>query len=187
MDSESMIQLYGTTCLKDVYSGVDNFIADYTDEDLGLPTTITEKNARIVYFLLMARFGNNPIANMDLTQFKMKLFTTIWQYGPSWEKRLEIQEKLRGLTEAELLAGAKQVNNVALNPATEPTTSSLEELTYINQQSTNSFKKSKLSAYGELLSLIKTDVTTEFLNRFSGLFKKFVLPERPALYEQEDE
>ena len=186
MDSSERMQLYSTTCLKDIYDGVDGFIDDYTDENLGLPTTISEKNARILYFLLMAKYGNNPIANMDVTQFKMKLFCIIWQYGPTWEKRLEIQEKLRGLTEADLIAGAKQINNVALNPATEPTTGSLEELTYINQQSTNSFKKSKLSAYGELLSLIKTDVTAEFVARFANLFKKFVLPERPALYEQED-
>lgn len=53
--------------------------------------------------MLYARYGNNPIANYDETQFKYKVFSVIFQYGPTWEKRLSVQETLRGMQIADLL------------------------------------------------------------------------------------
>jgi hypothetical protein len=78
------------------------------------------------------------------------MFSVIFQYGPTWEKKLDIQEKLRDLTEAEILAGAKAIYNHAFNPETTPSTASLEELNYINDQNITNYKKSKLEAYSIL-------------------------------------
>ena len=110
------------------------------------------------------------------------IFSVIFQYGPTWEKRLDIQKKIRDLTETELLTGSKAIHNHALNPSTAPSTSSLDELTYINDQQTSQFRKNKLDAYGIQLSLLKTDVTEEFLDKFKKCFKIFVSSERPLLY-----
>lgn len=175
---------YNTILFTNIYDSSEKFLERYADS--GLPKTITDDNASILFYLLLARYGNNPIANMDVHQWEVKLFSVIWQYGPSWEKRLEIQSKIRNLTEAELIAGSKQISNHALNPNTSPDTSSLEELDYINEQSTNSYKRSKIEAYGQLLSLIRTDVTSEFLDKFVNLFKKFVRPEMVNIYETEE-
>lgn len=168
----------------DIYGDEESFIEDY--KNLGIPTTITEESATMTFYLLYGRYGNNPISNCDVNQFKIKLFNTIWQYGPSWEKRLDIQSKLRNLTDDELIAGAKTINNHSFNPSTEPSTSSLEELTTIDNQNTTSFKRSKLEAYAQIWSLIKTDVTEDFIERFKNLFKKFVAPENPLLYIEEE-
>lgn len=100
--------------------------------------------------MLYARYGNSSIANEDVNQFKYKVFSIIFQYGPTWEKRLDIQSKLRNLSDADILAGQKAVYNNALNPGTAPGTSSPEELTYINAQNTTSLKKSKMDAYMQL-------------------------------------
>ena len=56
-----------------------------------------------MYYLLYARYGNTPIANYDQTQWKYKMFSIIFQYGPTWEKRLSIQDTLRGLQISDLV------------------------------------------------------------------------------------
>ena len=63
-----------------------------------------------------------------------------------------------------------------------PSTGSLDELTYINDQQTSSYKKNKLDAYTQQWDMLETDVTEEFLVKFKKCFKNFVSPEQPLLY-----
>lgn len=184
-----MLPKYSTVLFTDVWEEVNDFAYDY--QHIGIPTTISVANAIVLYYLLYARYGNNPIANYDEEQWKYKIFSVIWQYGPSWEKRLDIQAKLRALSEDDLIKGSKAIYNHAYNPNQAPSTSSLEEVEYINDQNTTNYKKSKMEAYAQLWDLIDTDVTAEFLGRFQKCFKQFVAPERPLLYvtpiDEEDE
>ena len=60
------------------------------------------------------------------------------------------------LTEEQLIQGAKAIYNKAYGDAGEPSTQSLEELEFVNEQNTTNFKKNKLNAYSELLFLLKT-------------------------------
>lgn len=182
--SNTMLPQYSTVLFNDVWDNVDDFLTDYND--VGIPTTITTQNATTLFYLLYARYGNNPIANNDVTQWKYKMFSVIFQYGPSWEKRLDIQTTLRGLTEDDLLKGAKAIYNTALNDSTTPSTASLEELNYINSQNTTNYKKSKMDAYTQLWNLIETDVTEEFLSQFKKCFKLFVSNEMPIIFVQEE-
>ena len=137
-----MIPQYDTKLMTEVWEDAAGFLADY--KSVGIPTTISDASATTLYYLLYAKYGNSPIANFDITQFKYKMFSIIFQFGPTWEKKLELQEKVRGLTEAEIMTGAKAIYNSALNPSTPPTTG---ELPYINAQNTTNYKKSKLEAY----------------------------------------
>lgn len=184
-----MLPKYSTVLFTDVWEEVNDFAYDY--QHIGIPTTISVANAIVLYYLLYARYGNNPIANYDEEQWKYKIFSVIWQYGPSWEKRLDIQAKLRALSEDDLIKGSKAIYNHAYNPNQAPSTSTLEEVEYINDQNTTNYKKSKMEAYAQLWDLIDTDVTAEFLGRFQKCFKQFVAPERPLLYvtpiDEEDE
>lgn len=178
---------YETVLFKDVWDDVDEFIEEY--HDVGIPAKLTDTDTTTLFWLLFARYGNNPIANMDIDQWKYKVFSIIFMYGPTWAKRLDIQDKLRALTDNDILQGSKAIYNKALNPGTAPDTQSLEALTYINEQNTTNYKRSKLEAYGQLWELLDTDVTNEFLGKFLSLFKKFVRPEKPLIYitETEDE
>jgi hypothetical protein len=171
--------------LTDVWNQAANFLADY--KAAGIPATISDENATTLYYLLYARYGNSTIASSDENQFKYKVFSIIFQYGATWEKRLEIQETLRGLTEDDLLTGSRQIMNAANNPANEPTTATLEELTYIDRQSTVAYKKSKMDAYGILMDLLETDITGSFLTKFKQLFLTVVAPEKPGWYISEDD
>lgn len=165
----------------DIYDNKDAFLQDY--ENIGIPKIITTTNATTLYYLLYARYGNSTIANFDENQFKYKLFSLIWQYGPNWEKELSIQTNLRGLTEDEIREGSRAIYNKALNPATEPTT---EELDYISEQNTTKYKKSKIEGYGVLMELLRRDVTEDFLNRFKKLFLVIVEPYSPLWYTEEE-
>lgn len=174
---------FDTKLFTDIWEDSASFLSDYAD--VGIPTTISTTNATTLYYLLYARFANNPIANMDEEQFKYKVFAIIYQYGPTWEKRLAIQQSLRGLSEDDLRAGAKAIYNHAYNPSEAPSTSTLTELDYINDQNTTNYKKSKMEAYAQLWDLLAIDVTGEFLNKFQKLFKQFVQPERTWIYVTE--
>ena len=154
--SNIMKPMYDTNLFCEIWDSSDKFLADYnntgTEFTNQVPPTITQQNALMTYLLLFSRYGNNPIANYDVNQFKNKIFTIIWQYGPAWEKRLSMQEDIRNLTLQEITQGTKTdwssegtqsqnnsgtdttINNHAYNPSTAPTTQSTNELDYIDQQ-----------------------------------------------------
>lgn len=156
MNSAYMKPMYDTNLFCEIWDSSDSFLADYnntgTEFTNQVPTTISQENALMTYLLLFSRYGNNPIANYDVAQFKNKIFTIIWQYGPAWEKRLKMQEDIRGLTLQDITTGTKTdwtsdasqsqtnsgsdttINNHAYNPSTAPSAQSTNELDYIDQQ-----------------------------------------------------
>lgn len=175
--------LYGSYRQKrftDVYESVEDFLADY--KDCGIPTTISDSSAQTLFYLLYGSYGNDIVASSDINRFKYKLFSIIFQYAPNWEKQLEIQNKLRALTEDDIRLGSRQIYNTAQNPSTEPSTDTTDELQYINNQNVTKNQRGVLEGYATLLSLLRTDVTQEFLNRFRKLFLTIVQPEEPLLY-----
>lgn len=101
MSNVDMLPQYDTKLMTDVWSKAPDFVADY--QNIGIPTTISAQNATTLYYLLYARYGNTPIANYDEEQWKYKIFSIVFQYGPTWEKRLDIQNTLRGLQISDLV------------------------------------------------------------------------------------
>lgn len=190
-----MIPMYDTKTFTDIWPEAQDFKVDYLSNGI-LPTIhygetvngVTAKdNISLLYYLLYANYGNSPIANYDETQFKYKVMSIIFQYGPTWERRLDIQGTLRNLTEADILQGAKQISNHAYNPSQAPSTQALEELQYINEQTALNYKRNKLDAYALLWDLLRVDVTKAFLDQFKKLFKQFVQPMVTAIYETDIE
>jgi len=139
----------------------------------------------VLYYLLYAKYGNSHIAYTDENQFRFAVAATIWQYAPTWWKKVEIQKELRGLREEDLLLGGKAIYNHSYNPSTAPSTSTLEELLTINDQNTTNYKKSKMEGFANLLSLLETDVSAEFIDKFKKLFITITAPDYPLLYETE--
>lgn len=140
-----------------------------------------------LFYLLYARYGNSPIANADVNQFKYKVYSIIFQYGPTWEKKLEIQQSVRGLSLNDLKKGTTSIYNKALNPASAPSDQTTEEINYVNEQNVSKVQKNDSQAYAEWMSLLEEDVTGYFIRRFETCFKKVVLPERPLLYVEDDD
>ena len=176
---------YNTLLFTDVWDEVSKFVADYKAS--GIPTTISDANAMTLYYLLYARFGNTPISAMDEYQWKTRVFSIIFQYGPTWEKKLEIQQSVRRLTINDLKKGATTIYNKALNPESSPSTHTTEEIDYINEQNVSKIERNDSQAYAEWMSLLEEDVTGYFLRKFDGCFKKIVRPEKTLEYVTEDD
>ena len=164
----------------DIWPSVDAVLKDY--QESAIPQKLKTADATTLYYLLYARYGNSSIANSDENQFKYKVFSTIYIGGATWAKKQEIQDKLREMTEDEILAGTKAINNHAYNPQTAPTTDTMEELDYINEQNTTKYKKSKLDGYAMLWAILNDGVTEKFLREFRYHFLVVVEPQLPLWY-----
>lgn len=182
------IPRYDTKLFTEVWDEASKFKTDFLASPFaGAISATNPDNVTILYYLLYAKYGNNPIANFDEEQFKYKVYSVIYSYGPSWEKRLDIQDKLRKLSEDDLRLGSKAIFNSALNPSEAPGTGTLEELNYINAQNTSNYKRGKLEGYSLLWDLLATDVTTEFVSKFGICFSKVVRPERINIFVTEED
>ena len=180
--------LYGTNrqqSFADTWENATSFLTEWKACGVYKAGLLDDSSILTLYYLLYGRYGNSIIASSDTNRFKYALWGIIFQFGPTWEKKLDIQAKLRALTEDELAAGSKAIYNRAENPQTAPDTNSLDELIFINEQNTTNYKKSKMDKYQQLYELLKDDVTETFLSRFQKLFKTVVMPEEPLLYVEE--
>lgn len=136
----------------------------------------------VVFALLYARFGNSHISFSDENQFRYNIFSTLYSYGPTWAKKAKVQEELRGLTSDQLREGAFAIYNSAMNPNTLPSTETLTELPFINNQNTTRHKKGKMDGYALLLSLLDDDITKDFTDKFKRFFIQIIAPDKPLLY-----
>lgn len=184
VDNPSVFGNFRTRNFNEIYPDIEKFKEDFTEySNVGLnPNFTNEQTIQTIYYLLSARYGNSTISNFDVNQFKMKLFSIIFQYGPTWEKNLDIQKNLRSLSDKELTEGSKQIFNHSYNPSAPPTTNTDEELPTINDQNVNKSKRSKLDAYSLLMTTLRRDVTEEFIVKFKNLFLVIVEPYSPLYY-----
>lgn len=155
-----------------------------------IPLKITDENLTTLFYLLYARYGNAHIASSDENTFLYKLQSIVFMYGPTWEKRLKIQDDLRALKDDEIFKGGEAIYNSANAPGTDIAGLVDEhgKLTYLSGQNTTEYKKSKMEGYAMLATLLETtDVTKEFLDRFQNLFIKILEPYKPLWYVTEVE
>lgn len=180
MICDSVYGNYRTRKFADIWPSADAFIQDY--QASAIPQKLKVADATTLYYLLYARYGNSSIANSDENQFKYKIFSTIYIGGATWAKKQEIQDKLREMPEDDILAGTKAIYNHAFNPQTAPTTDTVDELEYINEQNTTKYKKSKLDGYALLWAILNDGVTERFLREFRYHFLVVVEPQVPLWY-----
>lgn len=121
MSNVNMIPQYDTKLFTEIWDEASEFVQDYNS--VGIPTTITDAQATTLYYLLYARYGNSPIANYDENQFKYKVFSIIFQYGPTWSKRMSVQETLRGMQLSDLIDDG-QLSELFSSQGTNSVTSS---------------------------------------------------------------
>ena len=187
-----MIPKYSTKSLTDVWEDASTFLDEYKASPFynAAGCSLLDSNITLTYYLLYNKYGNTPIANLDENQFKFRIFGTIMQYGPTWEQKLKIQEKLRSLgldDTSDIYKGSKAIYNHANNPETTPTTADLEEINYINDQSTSGYKKSKLEGLALFAESLRDDVTSSYIDKFRKMFRQIVFVVPHAIYVEESE
>ena len=183
-----MEAMYNTKKFNDIFPSAADFYDNYTalQATAGLLNLMDETDCAITWQLITAKFGNNPIANWSEDQFKLKIWQIMFEYGPTWVKKLDIQHKLRNLTDEQIMTGAKAIYNQALHPDITPSDSTMTELPYISQQNVSNRVKNRVQAYGELEALLDTDVTGQYIDKFKKLFLTIVDP-RAYIYVTEGE
>lgn len=176
---------YRTRTFANIFPTEEEFITHYTS--LPIPQIFTdESTARTLYYLLYARYGNSHVSFSDENQFVYSLFSKIFQYGGAWEKRLTIQKDLARMTEEEMRMGGEATYNSAMNPTTQSetiSTGSRDSINYINSQNKTLYTKTRLEGYSNLLALLDSDVTEDFIVKFRPLFIRVLAPDSPLLYE----
>lgn len=183
-----MLPMYNTKNFTEIFPTFESF-KDCFDNDFQsyAKDCIDADSLKTLYWLLFARYCSNPIVNYTVNLFKAKLVANTFQKGPTWVKRLSLQNSLRNLTDEDLLSGAKTIFNRALHPQTEPGTDTGEYLSYINAQDVSKIKRSKIDAYAYLNDVLKNDVTEEFIDSYAKLFSKVVSPTITRIYENDIE
>mgnify|MGYP001565465893 FL=1 len=136
-----------------------------------------------LYYLLWARYASSHIRSDYPQQWKMKLMMTVFEYGPTWSKRLEIQDKVRNMSDDEIQKGTIMTYNTAMNPDGAPTTETWETLKGINSQNKNLYQRGKLDSYAYIDQILKTDVTREFVEKFKKFFDIMASPGEKLEYD----
>ena len=186
-----------TRSFSDIFPDFETFQStwgqtSFSEQAVALNQDIPEgkgiSNLRLIYELLLGRYANSTIASSDESRFTLQCMSTIFQHAPAWIKRLEIQHTLHemNLESDEFLHGAWQINNLAMNPSSDPSDDDYHTLKNLNQQTVNMQKRDKFKALAILDELLRTDITDDFLNKFKYLFRVMVSPQRPLFYESED-
>ena len=181
---------YGTFDNKrflDVFPDAEKFIQEYNSRlsaeyDI---IRLTDEQLIVIYYILYGKYGSEYIAASTESRFKVHLFNIINLNGSILLKELETQKAILELSDEEIRSGSKAIYNHAFNPSTDPSTASLEELTYINDQNTTKYLKSPLDGYSMLLTLLDNNIIDRFLRRFKKLFLRVLAPNRAQLYDVE--
>lgn len=190
MPNPYSLDMYGTyrnPKFTDLFPDIATWQTEIAACQLPLTTLVGAANSpqmSQIYYLLYAKYGNSIIAGADEEQWKYRLFCKIFQFAPTWWKKMELQKNIRALTLSDLQAGGKIVYNHAYNPSQAPSTGALDELEYINDQNTSNYKKSAIEAYTLQWQMLEDDVTGAFLEQFRKLFLTIVAPELPMLYPE---
>lgn len=188
----SQIRTTNQKTFLEVYPKYDDFEADMKEFSVFAPTDVTEEYYKKTYYLVVSRYGDTPISGYtDVPRWRLRFWQVISEYCPQWMIKSEMQKTIRKMDISEFQEGGRVVNNVALNPNTEPNDTSLDELTYINQQNVARRKLSTIDAMRAKLSMLEDGLDDDYLDHFSKLFSKVLLTDVP-LYtfkneEEEDE
>lgn len=185
MDQQLFTQQY-TKTLSQIYPEYELFAMDYMQS--GLPNRFKDTEfLKTIYFVLMGEYAASSIMAMSEDLFRARFLTMIHSYGPQLERELAMQDTLLQMDDTELMISSKAIYNSSLNPSTEPTTDTLEELPTINQQNVSKHVRSKLDAYEYLESLLDADLISKFIKRFNKLFVRVLRTNNPLYYETEVE
>ena len=185
---------FRTRTFANIFPAVTDFTTFYAN--CGVPQTLftssddaayAKYDISAIYFLLISYYANSHIKSSDENRFKLQLMSIIYEAGAAWQREMFLQEKMMKLSDADVLRGAKAIYNHAMHPDTSPSTASLEELTYIDDQNTTNWQKEKARGYAEAMSYLDPNICSRFMAKFKKLFLTVLHPDAPLLYETEED
>lgn len=178
---------YRSRTFSEIYPNFDKFKEDYDTIKFAYRFN-KDETLETAYYLLLANYAGSHIASSDENQFRIKVMATLFQYGLTWEKRLELQEEYRKLNIDQIREGSFSIYNSAANPDTQPAEDYRDNgLPFISNQTTTKNKKGIADAYLMFDALLRSDLNRDFIVKFKDLFIRVLAPDYPLLYETVEE
>lgn len=181
---------YMTRTFGEIFSSDTDFASFYST--CGIPATLqsgsdyNDFNINTIYALLCAEFMNSHIKSASEDRFKLKVMQLIYQYGPTWQREMYLQKKIRSITESDMMKGSEALYNHAQNPATSPATDARTFLSYIDDQNATLYNKDKIKAFLDNLMALDDQSTKKFLDKFKKLFITIAYPGNTLYYEGDE-
>ena len=180
-----------------IFPSIDDFKKNWNDAPNGLKyetfegntkETLTEDQLETIYYLLASEYMNSPIASNSVDRFKMIMNQYLFAQGPKYFKKLQIQTDLRNLDIKELREGSRMIYNKAFNDASKENIGDIDYMAdYVNEQNVSMSKRNKAEALYAQYSILRSDITSDFINVFRRLFLVVVSPTKPLYYATEEE
>lgn len=176
----------------EVYQTTDDFIntvgyvesdGTYYEGSSKLDPVLTEDETYQLYYLLCSSYWTSTIKYKSEKLRDGTLAMLIRTYGPEWSTEKKIQKKLRDMSDADIREGQSIIANAASNPSIEPSTQTLEELTYIDSQNVSKTKRSVLSAYSDYREIVTSDKDKWLIDKFKIMFISFPRIDEDGNYE----
>lgn len=173
---------YKNKSFSQIFPDFDSFLEEYKANGFGV--TIKDETARVIYYGIYARHGEDRPASLNTNMFKYKLWYIVYNEGPVFEKKTDIQAKLRALTDEEILDGTTAIYNHANNTSNPPSTDDKTQLKFIDDQNVTRYTKDKKTGYMELNELLKGNLMDAMMKKIDKLFNVVVEPDVPLLYSE---
>ena len=183
---EQLAPEYNRLTFADVFEGKLDFKTKLRDTGIVEDLLITDAFLEKLYFYLYAKHGNDCISMSDEVQWIYNVALITESNAPTYLKKLDVQKKLRALTDDDLREGFRTLFNHAVNPSTSPSTDANNELPYINEQNVNKTRKNKTAAYIELWESLRTDLLSDFLAHYNKIFSKLASTADRMIYISEN-
>lgn len=180
MYNETFYNRFRTRTFIEIFPTVEEFKMAYSESTLG---EVSDASLQKLYFLMLGKYGSSHISYASEDLFVAALCGIIFEYGPSWQKRLEIQKELRDMESSRYTEGSRALHNHSYNPGTAPGTLTDQILNTIDDQNVTKFNKAPLEGLQLAYASIVTDVTESFLGKFRRLFVRVLATGLPLLYE----
>lgn len=182
-----IIPRYNTMLFGDVFGSDIEFKNEWESSPFFKTGSTAAWKIMDAFYLIAAEYYNSPICGYDINQWKLRFFAKLKQLCPTWSQKVDIQENLQELTEAEAREGNKVIYNQADNPSGAPSTDDLKEIGYIKSQNTSNYKKSRLEALIAKYEVLDDKLNERFIRGFKDLFLRVVAPQCPTLYLGDDD
>lgn len=181
-----MTKIYNTMLFSEVFKDEAEFVNGWKECKLYDESIAKDNELSRIYYLLYAEYGNNAITGHDINQWKYRLWSDIRSYTPTFLEKERIQKNIRKLTDEQIKIGTKAINNSAKSPAVANTTTSMNEIQYIDAQTVTNYKKSMIEAYSDKLVMLNDHLEKDYVDKFRRLFLSIVYNQNPLLYIEED-
>ncbi|MBQ0097980.1 MAG: hypothetical protein KBS62_03465 [Oscillospiraceae bacterium] len=188
-----MLSYYGnyrTRTFANIFPTFDDFEDFY--EECGVPQNLltgddyANYGLEAIYFLLISNYANSHIKSADENRFKLKMMSIIYEDAPVWQRLMYLQGKVLSMSDNDLMRGSKAIYNHAQHPETLPSTATLEEITYIDDQNTTNWKKDNLRTYLDAFDNLTYGICDKFVKKFKQLFLTVDYPDAPLLYATDE-